>query len=80
MLSNKKMLKLIIIVSILIVLYHENSFFDKLVSSKVNVALSLLLVNYLYIYDKTVSLLFTILFLTLFIKHEYHQNSLFANH
>ena len=80
MLTNRKIVKLLMIACILTVILNENTFFDNLVSGKINVTLSIISIVYFNMYDRVIGLLFTILFLTSLIKYEYHQNSLYVNH
>ena len=80
MLTNRKIVKLLMIACILTVILNENTFFDNLVSGKINVTLSIISIVYFNMYDRVIGLLFTILFLTSLIKYEYHKNSLYVNH
>ncbi len=80
MLTNRKIVKLLMIACILTVILNENTFFHNLVSGKINVTLSIISIVYFNMYDRVIGLLFTILFLTSLIKYEYHQNSLYVNH
>ena len=80
MLTNRKIVKLLMIACILTVILNENTLFDNLVSGKINVTLSIISIVYFNMYDRVIGLLFTILFLTSLIKYEYHKNSLYVNH